>query len=135
MKRASQAIEIADLIEKLQFFIQGAEIAGPASFHRAHLRTDHVELSVRIGRHVISGTTPQSLDLVDITIAEDWRGRGTLKAILRWLEQRQPFEGIYVENVLSRLSNHLRQRGYEEVPGSSPPCFFLRTGQLTAIRA
>jgi len=73
-----------------------------------------------------------TLDLANVEIAEEERGKGIFSEFLDRLEAAvaasETVDAIYVENLLNdRLEAHLRlMRGYVRVPGTVPACLLWR---------
>lgn len=58
----------------------------------------------------------QSLDLANVSVDQDAQGQGYFAEFLKVLEEKNPYDVLYVENVLSkRLAEVLRKHGYSEL--------------------
>lgn len=115
--------ECAALMRRLDEFILEAEAQVGSGdrrrIERREIRTDHVQVYIRTGLRGVPDTHRMAMTfcLADITIDEDYRSRGILHLTMAWLEQRQPLDGIYVENVINeRLAFFLERRGYTSFP-------------------
>jgi len=79
---------------------------------------------VRKGVHLIDGRLVTTLDLASIDMVAPGQGHFT-----RFLEQAKdlnPWDAIYIENVLNpRFAEHLRRSGWSEIPNQDAPCFYL----------
>lgn len=115
----------------LEEFVPGAvervEQANVAS--RAHLKeTGFDTLYVRVTRHFVGGIAYRPvLDIADVTVREDWRGRGIFTDFLDRVRDQYPALHLYVENVMEpRFQKHLERYGFAVVePRLDPPCYFL----------
>lgn len=83
---------------------------------------------VRRAQRLINRKITQCLDLASIEIHEDLQGQGIASAILDLMEEINPWDTVYVENVLNEdFANTLRKRGYvtDRSGGlEGPPCLY-----------
>jgi len=78
---------------------------------------------VRHAWHVIHGVTRECFDIANVE-AEP-RGQGQFTEFLKEATKTNPWDGVYIENVLDqRFSQYFRSRGWLEV-GAPDSCFYL----------
>jgi hypothetical protein len=78
--------------------------------------------------HPVTAEHLRCIDLANVELPEDRRGRGAFSIFLTELEeavsQSDQFDAVYVENVMNeRLAVFLIIRGYAPIPNTRPPCF------------
>lgn len=81
-------------------------------------------------RVVEDGLGLRTLDLADINLPEDERGKGLFRALLGGLEAQlatfPALDALFVENVINeRLARFLRRRGWRE-DWRQPQCFYFK---------
>lgn len=80
---------------------------------------------VRKGVHMIGDTRQFTLDIANIEVTEEARGRGIGGNIINWMHDQNPFNTSYVESILNlELYRHLLQNGWSHVPRSAPPSVY-----------
>jgi len=96
---------------------------------RAHIKEPNFDvLYVRLTRHYIGDTAYRPvLDIADVNVREDRRGRGIFTDFLDRVRDTHPTLHLYVENVMNpRFQKHLERYGFAVVkPRLDPPCYFL----------
>ena len=84
----------------------------------AWLHTDHMEIYIRKGRHLINGKIKLTLDVANVQVEEAHQGKGIFRNYLNRIESesvKYGFEGVMVESILQkRLLPFLKGRGYEQ---------------------
>ncbi|MBI6882615.1 hypothetical protein [Pseudomonas putida] len=74
-----------------------------------------IDVYVRVNTRLLGHSSHRTLDLVDITIAEDQQGKGIFRSLLAYLEVAAAQNGraIFVENIVNPiLRSALARRGY-----------------------
>lgn len=96
---------------------------------RAHIKEPAFDtLYLRVTRHYIDGVPYKPvLDIADVAIREDRRGRGVFTDFLDRIRDQYPGLHLYVENVFEvRFQKHLERYGFAVVePRQETPCYFL----------
>jgi len=113
-----------------EFIEEGVERVGRLNVaSRAHIKEpDFVTLYLRVTRHYVNGVPYKPvLDIADVNVREDRRGRGIFTDLLDRIREAYPTLHLYVENVMEpRFQNHLERYGFVVVePRLDPPCYFL----------
>ena len=65
------------------------------------LSNHQFEIYVRKGIHNVNGVSHKFLNIANIEVHEELRGRGIFKKVLALCQQMTPFDGVYVESILS----------------------------------
>ncbi len=110
------------LVEQLQEFIKDSSTWNN---NRKWIEDDHMKVYVRRGqRHLPArdfSPKPQR-----VTTLEDEQGQGLFKAFLAEAIKHNPWDALYVENVLSsRFESFFVRSGFLPVPDSLPPSFYI----------
>jgi hypothetical protein len=99
---------------------------------RLHItEPDFNVLYVRITRRHVNGAEYRPvLDVADVNVRGDRRGRGVFTTFLDRVRDQYPALHLFVENVIEeRFQKHLERYGFVVVePRLDPPCYFLPAG-------
>lgn len=74
-----------------------------------------IDLYVRVNIRLLGHSSHRTLDLVDITVAEDQQGKGVFRSLLAYVEVAAAQNGmaIFVENIVNPIiRSALGRRGY-----------------------
>lgn len=127
-------MKLIDLVEdtanlsQIEKFLQGSQ-------HNAWLKVGTMKVYVRKGFHYVDGATVNTFDLASIEQSEKQRGKGKFRQLVIDLKDlltsndtlRGSIKGIFVESVLNdRLADSLPSMGFNLVPRSNPPCFYMK---------
>lgn len=89
------------------------------------LETDQAKIFVRKSKRVVKTKLVDALDIASIEFDESIRSKGLFTRILTEFEHLNPFDYLYIENVLNpELGRFLQERGY--APIGSPVGYIKR---------
>lgn len=94
-----------------------------------------IDLYTRMANRALGSTTERTLDLADITIREDQRGKGLFSILLAHMEALAERMGLalYVESISSPIVRQaLKRRGYTFSGGSFSSIAWLSNADLKA---
>lgn len=112
-----QRIETYAVGQLNQFLASGA--------HNQWLRFPTGDVYVRKGFHKINGQITNTLDIANISIKQQFRGKGIGTTIFESFHQNNPFPMTFVESVINeRLEQWLERNQWLSVEWSNPPCFY-----------
>jgi hypothetical protein len=114
-----------ELYHQLELFLKDADARLLSGFNsREWLQGDYTRVYVRRTRHWLNNEWQQTLDIANITVDEEFMGRGIFKNLIAWLEARK--YAIYVENVLNeQLRGFLLRNGFDALNlESTSPSYF-----------
>jgi hypothetical protein len=126
-------MKLFDLLENL------TNLSEIKKFIRSPQRNEWLEIGtmrvyVRKATHLIDKETAKTFDIASIEQDEDQRGKGEFRQLVVNLKKllsddalRGQIEGIYIENLLNdRLATSLPSMGFNLVPRTVPPCFYMK---------
>lgn len=129
------------LLEQLQQFIDSAD---EWHHNRQWLEDEHMKVYVRRGRRILpsfdasatalavfhtrnleSTKRATTLELASIDVLENEQGQGRFKAFLAEAERINPWDALYIENVLTqRFESFFVRSGFLPVSDTFPTCFY-----------
>lgn len=95
------------------------------------ITTAELEVYMRKANHVCDGVMVKTLDIANVTIREDVRGKGIFKCILAHAQQHSASGAVYLENVLNpRFIKYFERLVSEDEHWSEPHphCYLYQRG-------
>lgn len=91
------------------------------------LSDEKMQVYVRKGRHCLFPGALRAATTLDIASVEVYeKGQGTWTEFIAKAHEMNPWEATFCESVLNEdLAVWLMKNGWQPVPGSIPPCFFM----------
>lgn len=89
------------------------------------LYTDVCGVYVRKGNRLIDGKITTTLDIANVAVMPEHRGKGHGDFILEFLHASHPYEATYIEQVLNpRWAEHLKKREWRLLEIEGTPSFY-----------
>lgn len=107
--------------DQLRYFLADVWMKSKLTPHSRWLEEDPtLHVYVRRAYHLLGGKMRTVLDIASVTAEPTGTGRFT--RFLEWIEDVQPFDGVYIESIVSeRFENFFIDRGYIKVEYDNIP--------------
>jgi len=126
-QRLPEVVLMSELVRTVRWMLETWEFQGRPMGCRAWVSGENAKMYVRLTKHMINEQFHYTLDVSSVEVDEAARGTGVFTRMLEGLEALAQGKGldVFVESILEpRLIEFLRKRGYQEIAGMLPPCWF-----------